>query len=43
MGHDKEILSFINWISSNYTQGIHGDPCNWKEYKLPEMDIYEDE
>lgn len=43
IGKDKEILSFIDWISRNYTQGIHGDPCNWKEYKLPEMDIYEDE
>lgn len=41
-GKDEQIQPFIDWIVSNYTIGIHGDPCNWKEYKLPEMDVYEE-
>lgn len=39
---DEKILRFINWIASNYEKGIHGDPCNWKEHNLPDMDIYEE-
>lgn len=42
-GEEEKIKAFIEWISSNYELGIHGDPCNWKEYNLPKMDIYEDE
>lgn len=33
---------FISWIQSNYEIGIHGDPCNWKEFSFPKMNIYED-
>ena len=42
MGKDKEINDFISWIESNYKIGIHGDPCNWKEYNLPKLNIYND-
>lgn len=40
---DDKINSFITWIAANYEPGIHGDPCNWKEFKIPEMPIYEEE
>lgn len=39
---EKQIKSFVSWLESNYTVGIHGDPCNWKEFKLPKLDIYDD-
>lgn len=39
---DELIGSFVSWIESNYTIGIHGDPCNWKEFKLPKLDVYDD-
>ena len=42
-GEDVKINAFVAWLEENYTIGIHGDPCNWKEYNLPKMDIYEDE
>lgn len=40
---DDQINRFISWLKSNYKTGIHGDPCNWKEFNLPKLDIYEDE
>lgn len=40
---DDKINAFVSWLEENYTIGIHGDPCNWKEYNLPKLDIYEDE
>ncbi len=40
---DDKINSFITWLAANYEPGIHGDPCNWKEFKIPEMPIYEEE
>lgn len=39
---EEQINSFVSWLGSNYTVGIHGDPCNWKEFKLPKLDIYDD-
>lgn len=39
---EEQINSFVSWLESNYTVGIHGDPCNWKEFKLPKLDIYDD-
>ena len=39
---EEQINSFVSWLESNYTVGIHGDPCNWKECKLPKLDIYDD-
>lgn len=39
---DAKINNFITWLTTNYEPGIHGDPCNWKEFKIPEMPIYED-
>lgn len=42
LGQDEKIQDFIEWIASNYTIGIHGDPCNWKEHNLQEMNIYEE-
>ena len=36
-GHDKEINTFVNWLKKTYGQGIHGEPCNWKKFKRPEM------
>jgi hypothetical protein len=38
-----KINSFITWLEANYDPGIHGDPCNWKEFKIPKMPIYEEE
>lgn len=38
---DAQITDFITWLEENYAQGIHGDPCNWKEFDLPKLDIYE--
>jgi hypothetical protein len=23
---------FINWVTTNYKTGVHGDPLNWQEY-----------
>lgn len=40
---DAKINAFVNWLDDTYGVGIHGDPCNWKEYNLPQLDIYEDE
>ena len=40
---DVTINRFISWLEDNYTVGIHGDPCNWKEYNLSRLDMYEDE
>lgn len=42
-GDDKRIKAFIDWLDTTYGQGIHGDPCNWKEFNLPKLDIYEEE
>lgn len=39
---EEQIKSFLSWLESNYTVGIHGDPCNWKEFKHPKLDIYDD-
>ena len=39
---EELIKDFVSWLESNYTVGIHGDPCNWKKYKLPKLDIYDD-
>ena len=39
---EDQIKSFVSWLESNYSIGIHGDPCNWKEFKLPKLDIYDD-
>lgn len=39
---EEQIKSFVSWLESNYSIGIHGDPCNWKEFKLPKLDIYDD-
>lgn len=39
---EELIENFVSWLESNYTVGIHGDPCNWKEFKLPKLDIYDD-
>jgi len=25
-------IGFIQWLTQNYTAGIHGDPINWKEH-----------
>lgn len=42
-GKDNKIQAFIDWLSSNYNIGIHGDPCNWKEFNIPKYETYEDE
>lgn len=38
---DRKIDAFISWLEVTFGQGIHGDPCNWKEFNLPKLDIYE--
>jgi hypothetical protein len=40
---DDRINRFVSWLKANYKIGIHGDPCNWREFNLPKLDIYEDE
>lgn len=40
---DEKINRFVTWLEANYTNGIHGDPCNWREFNLPKLEIYEDE
>lgn len=40
---DEKINRFVIWLESKNKTGIHGDPCNWKEFNLPKLDIYEDE
>lgn len=40
---DKIKKDFIRWLESSFELGIHGDPCNWKEYHLPKLNIYEEE
>ena len=42
-GEDSKINAFVEWLDKEYGVGIHGDPCNWKEFNLPKLDIYEDE
>lgn len=42
-GEDTKIQAFVDWLDTTYGKGIHGDPCNWKEFNLPKLDIYEDE
>lgn len=39
---DTQINAFIQWLDDTFGQGIHGDPCNWKEFNLPKLDVYED-
>ena len=41
-GENITINNFTNWLKTNYKVGIYGDPCNWKEFNLPKMNIYED-
>ena len=40
---DDKINRFIDWLDSTYGVGIHGDPCNWKEFNRPKYKVYEDE
>lgn len=39
-GDDAKINAFIGWLDDTFGEGIHGDPCNWKEFNLPKLDIY---
>lgn len=39
---DVKIQVFLNWLAANYEPGIHGDPCNWKEFERGKYEIYED-
>lgn len=39
---NAQINGFVSWLESNYKIGIHGDPCNWKEFNLPKLNIYDD-
>lgn len=41
MGEDIKIQRFTDWLASKYNYGIYGDPCNWRDYHLKEMNIYE--
>ncbi len=41
--NDAIIQAFVDWLAENYETGIHGDPCNWKEFKRPKYEVYEDE
>ena len=39
--NDAKIQSFVDWLAANYEPGIHGDPCNWKEFNRPKYEVYE--
>lgn len=39
---EDTIGAFVSWVEHNFTMGIHGDPCNWKKFNLPKLDIYDD-
>lgn len=41
-GEEDKINAIVEWLASSYQVGIHGDPCNWKEFNLPVLNIYED-
>lgn len=43
LGEDAKIQAFADWLTANYETGIHGDPCNWKEFKRDKYEVYEDE
>lgn len=38
---NAKIDAFISWLEANFSEGVHGDPCNWKEFNIPKIDIYE--
>lgn len=38
----EKLRAFVSWLESNYSIGIHGDPCNWKEFNLPKLDLCDD-
>ena len=40
---DFKIQPFIEWLANNYETGIHGDPCNWKEFNRDKYEVYEGE
>ncbi|MES2139928.1 MAG: hypothetical protein V4511_09460 [Bacteroidota bacterium] len=31
--------AFIDWLTSNFQQGIHGDPLNWSEYNPNQLSL----
>lgn len=39
---EKSISKFIKWLEFNYELGVNGEPCNWQQFKLPKLDLYED-
>ena len=39
---DAKIQPFLDWLAANYETGIHGAPCNWKEFKRDKYEVYED-
>lgn len=39
---EKIKKDFIHWLESTYKPGIYGDPCSWKKYNLPKLNIFED-
>lgn len=39
---DALIQAFVDWLAANFETGIHGNPCNWKEFAIPKYDIYEE-
>lgn len=28
---EEQVEDFVAWLEGNFTVGIHGDPCNWRE------------
>lgn len=37
----EDIDQFVEWLEKTYEPGIHGDPINWCQYKLPKLAVYE--
>ena len=42
VGEDAKIQAFADWLASSYSVGIYGDPCNWIQFSLSDLNIYED-
>lgn len=34
-------IAFIDWVKSNFSKGIHGDPISWRNFKLPKLNIFQ--
>lgn len=36
-------LQFVDWLRTNFSIGVHGDPISWKNFNLEDLTIYKGE